>query len=163
MEHLKSTKNATDEIEKKYIVTGRFKMPIDAKFEKIKQGYICLEPVVRIRKSDDKYTLTIKGPGDVSRTEVEKSITKEEFDALWSLTDDRVVEKTRYFVPFGKHTIEFDIFEGKLGELVLFEVEFKSLKEAENFDPGGIDWIMSFEDVSEDQKYKNNNLAINGL
>jgi adenylate cyclase len=156
--------NEIVEIENKYLVTGEYKLPsiITVQMTTIDQGYISLDPVVRLRKSRDKYELTIKGKGHVSKTEVEKELTRKEFDALWVLTEGKRLKKKRFFVPFGEYTIEFDVFQGHLEGLIMFEVEFKTIEEAANFDPNKIDWITSFEDVSEDVKYKNNNLAVNG-
>lgn len=51
------------EIERKYLID---QLPADlASYpcKVIEQGYLCTEPVVRIRRSNDKYTLTYKGRG----------------------------------------------------------------------------------------------------
>jgi len=154
--------DATKEIERKFLVTGDYKLPLGVEKKTIDQVDISLDPVVRLRKDGWKYELTIKGKGHISKTEVEKELTKKEFDALWVLTEGKRLEKNRFLVPFGDYTIEFDVFKGHLEDLVMFEVEFKTLEEADNFNPN-IDWITSFEDVSEDMKYKNNNLAVNGI
>ena len=54
------------EIERKFLVK---KLPEDLKqyeCRQLEQGYLCTEPVVRIRRSDDTYTLTYKGKRSVS-------------------------------------------------------------------------------------------------
>ena len=51
------------EIERKYLIHT---IPFDLKeyaFHHIEQGYLCTEPVVRIRKQDDTYYLTYKSKG----------------------------------------------------------------------------------------------------
>ena len=51
------------EIECKYLIHT---IPFDLKeyaFHDIEQGYLCTEPVVRIRKQDDTYYLTYKSKG----------------------------------------------------------------------------------------------------
>ena len=51
------------EIERKYLIHT---IPFDLKeyaFHDIEQGYLCTEPVVRIRKQDDTYYLTYKSKG----------------------------------------------------------------------------------------------------
>ena len=53
---------------------------------------------------------------------------------------------------------ELDVYHGELTGLVTVEVEFSSLEEAESFSPPA--WFG--EDITEDKRYKNKNLARNG-
>jgi CYTH domain-containing protein len=39
------------------------------------------------------------------------------------------IEKTRYYVPSGDHTVEVDVFEGKNEGLIIAEIEFSSVDE----------------------------------
>ena len=70
--------------------------------------------------------------------------------------DGIFIEKTRYLIPYNdKLTIELDIFHGKLAPLMLAEVEFDSVEEANAFTPP--DWFG--EDVTNSSKYHNSNLS----
>lgn len=144
------------EIEKKYLLT---KIPFDlSSFEKkeISQGYLCTSPVVRIRKSNDKYTLTYKGEGLMAREEYNLPLTKESYNQLSSKIDGILIEKTRYLIPLENNlTAELDVFHGKLDSLMLVEVEFNSIEAANAFVPPS--WFG--EDVTFSNKYHNSNLS----
>ena len=144
------------EIEKKYLLT---KIPFDlSSFEKkeISQGYLCTSPVVRIRKSNDKYTLTYKGEGLMAREEYNLPLTKESYNQLSSKIDGILIEKTRYLIPLENNlTAELDVFHGKLDSLMLVEVEFDSIEAANAFVPPS--WFG--EDVTFSNKYHNCNLS----
>lgn len=63
------------EIERKYLIHT---IPFDLKeyaFHDIEQGYLCTEPVVRIRKQDDTYYLTYKSKGLMVREEYNLPLT----------------------------------------------------------------------------------------
>ena len=124
--------------------------------KEIEQGYINREPVVRIRRSDDKYILTCKGQGLMAREEFELPLTKEAFEHMKPKTDGIFIQKTRYLIPYDEiHTIELDVFHGQLAPLVLAEVEFSSIEEADVFVPPS--WFG--EDVTNTPKYHNSNLS----
>ena len=57
------------EIERKYLVK---EIPVNLdqyESKKIAQGYLCTEPVVRIRRSNNDYYMTYKGDGLMVREE----------------------------------------------------------------------------------------------
>ena len=59
------------EIERKFLIKKE-QLPKDlanCSFHKIEQGYLCTDPVVRIRRQDDEYYLTYKSKGLLSREE----------------------------------------------------------------------------------------------
>lgn len=145
------------EIEKKYLVE---KLPENLeKFEKrqISQGYLCTEPVVRIRRSDDAYFLTCKGKGLMAREEYEMPITREAYEHLLAKIDGRLIEKNRYRIPLeGGHLAELDVFAGELAPLCLVEVEFATMEDAEAFVPP----IWFGEDVTNSGRYHNSNLSL---
>lgn len=71
---------------------------------------------VRVRLCGERGFLTIKGPsldGGLSRFEFEKEITENEALALLFLCEPGLVEKVRWLIPNGKHTIEVDEFFGR--------------------------------------------------
>ena len=124
------------------------------------QAYISIEPVIRIRKEDDSYVLTIKSHGEIMREEHEMPITEQEFTSLLNKTEGHIITKKRYYIPLENDLIaELDVFEGQLTSLMTVEVEFSSLEEANHFTPPS--WFGK--DVSKDYRYKNNQLALNGL
>lgn len=147
------------EIERKFLVKH---LPSLENYQTIKmlQAYVSIEPVIRIRKENESYVLTVKSKGGIAREEFEMNITKEEFESLLKKSEGILIEKTRYLIPLENTlTAELDVFHGALAPLTTVEVEFSSIKEAENFIVP--DWFG--EDISLDYRYKNNNLALHGL
>ena len=145
------------EIERKYLIRRLPENPSQYQCKKIAQGYICTNPVVRIRKSDDEYYLTYKGKGLMAREEYNLPLTQEGYEHMLPKIDGRLIEKSRYLIPLdGKLTAELDIFEGDLAPLIIVEVEFDSLDAANSFIPP--EWFG--EDVTESRKYHNSNLAL---
>ena len=148
------------EIERKYLVR---RLPDDlSKYEakKIAQGYLCTDPVVRIRRSNDNYYMTYKGDGVMVREEYNLPLTREAYEHLLPKIDGLLIAKTRYLIPLtDRLTAELDVFEGVLSALTLVEVEFDSVEEANAFVPP--EWFG--EDVTESGKYHNSYLSQHGL
>ena len=143
------------EIERKFLVKKI--PPLDGlKYDKIIQGYVSLLPEIRVRKKGDEYYICEKSDGDVVREEIERKIDEKTFDELFAKTSGRVIEKTRYYIPSGKYVFELDIYSGKHEGLIVVEVEFPTLEEANNFTPP--DWFG--EDVSARSEYRNKNLSL---
>lgn len=144
------------EIERKFLIP---KLPDDLEsyaFHLIEQGYLCTDPVVRIRRQDDNYILTYKGKGLMCREEYNLPLNAEAFAHLKEKIDGILIEKKRYLIPLTeKLTIELDVFEGELAPLVLAEVEFETKEEAERFVPPA--WFG--EDVTFSSKYHNSTLS----
>ena len=115
------------EIERKYLIPN---LPVDLdqyECRQIEQGYLNTDPVVRIRKSDDKYTLTYKGSGLMCREEYNLPLNADAFAHLKEKIDGILIQKKRYLIPLTeKLTIELDVFEGELAPLRLAEVEFET-------------------------------------
>ena len=104
---------ANMEIERKFLIHTLPENLESYPHKEIAQGYICTDPVVRIRRSDDNYILTCKSKGLMAREEFELPLSKEAFEHLKPKTDGIFIEKTRYLIPFDNHlTIELDIFHG---------------------------------------------------
>ena len=123
-------------------------------FHVMEQGYLNTEPVVRVRKEDDTYYLTYKGKGFLAREEYNLPLTKEAYYHLVEKSDGIIIRKKRYLIPYGKYTIELDVFDEPYENLIIAEVEFDSIEEAEDFTAP--DWFG--EDVTFEEKYKNSNL-----
>lgn len=144
------------EIERKYLVK---KLPDNLEqypCKHIAQGYLNTDPVVRIRRSNDSYTLTYKGKGLMVREEYNLPLNAESFEHLKSKIDGILIEKRRYLIPFAeKYTIELDIFDDELAPLQLAEVEFQTEEEANAFVPPA--WFG--EDVTFSTDYHNSTLS----
>lgn len=146
------------EIERKFLVSGEFRQDSPESY-RIMQGYICSDPdrTVRVRVRGDKGFLTIKGRGSedgLSRYEWEKEIPVTEAAELMALCSSGVIDKTRYLVPFGKHTYEVDVFHGANEGLVLAEIELSDEQEA--FEKPS--WLG--EEVTGDVRYYNSMLSL---
>ena len=148
------------EIERKFL-TKQIPFDITAyPCKQISQSYISFSPTIRIRQSDDKFILTVKGKGQLAREEFELPLSKEDYDRLFLKTEGTPVIKKRYLVPVaGDLTAEVDIYEGELEGLMTTEVEFPSLEEAEAF--AAPEWFGK--DVSEEKAYKNTSLSLYGM
>ena len=146
------------EIERKFLVR---KLPGDLtsyRKNEIAQGYlVSLDDglQVRLRKSDDRYTLTFKRGAGTVREEREVELTAAQFDALWPATEGKRLVKTRYEIPLGDRVVEIDVYHEKHEGLVVAEVEFDEEGAAQNFQPP--DWLG--EDVTGDARYSNQLLA----
>jgi CYTH domain-containing protein/CHAD domain-containing protein len=128
----------------------------------LRQGYLAADErrSVRVRDSGTGgCTLTVKAGSGVERTELEWSITRQEFEAAWPHTDRQRIEKTRHMIPFGGHVIELDVFGGDLDGLVVAEVEFDSSSDCDDFEPPA--WFGP--EVTDDGRYTNASLALHGL
>ena len=144
------------EIEKKYLIKN---LPPDLNgfnFKQIEQAYISFEPVIRIRKSDNEFYLTVKGKGHLAREEFEIKISGDEYCNLLKKTEGLIISKKRYIIPLDNNLrIELDIFENDLKGLIVAEVEFNTIAESEIFIKP--EWFG--DDITFDPSYKNNNLA----
>ena len=142
------------EIERKYLIHTLPENYDKNPYRQLEQGYLCKEPVIRIRQDNDTYELTYKSKGLLVREEYNLTLTKDAYEHLREKVDGKLITKKRYLIPYGKYTIELDVFEGDLAPLKFAEVEFASVEEAECF--AAPDWF--YEDVTFEAKYKNSNL-----
>ncbi len=144
------------EIERKYLIE---KLPDNLNtypYRTLEQGYLCTNPVIRIRKDNDKYELTYKSTGLMVREECNLPLNREAYEHMKTKTDGRLIRKKRYMIPCNDTlTIELDIFEGDLAPLLLAEVEFPDEETANSFTPP--EWFG--EDVTFSPQYHNSNLS----
>ena len=117
------------EIERKFRVMGEFRHLAHKSIHMV-QGYIASGcRTVRVRISDDKAWLTIKGPstnGGLTRYEWEREISLKEALELIQLSEGATIEKRRHIVEYEGHTFEVDEFEGENAGLIIAEVELQS-------------------------------------
>ncbi len=114
------------------MVVGEYKHLAHSSIHMI-QGYIASgRRTVRVRITDQKAWLTIKGPsrdGGLSRYEWEKEIDAGEAMELMQLAEGGVIEKIRHIVEYEGHTFEVDEFMGNNQGLIIAEVELHSCDE----------------------------------
>lgn len=147
------------EIERKYLVTSdSYKQMAVARYH-ICQGYISREKTgtVRIRITDDKAYLTIKGKpaaGHFARYEWEKEIDVQEAKELMQLCQGTIIDKTRWIIPAKEEGLKWEVdeFHDKHEGLTLAEIELTS-EEQEVEKP---DFVG--EDVTSDPRYYNANM-----
>lgn len=95
---------------------------------KIRQGYLSITELstVRVRIKGDKAFITVKGQcKGITRAEYEYEIPVQDAEEMLAnqVPASQLIEKFRYQVPHGKHTVEIDIFVGPNKGLILAEVE----------------------------------------
>lgn len=148
------------EIERKFLIDTKFLpfKPDSFPVRHIEQGYLCTDPVVRIRKDNNSYFLTYKSKGLMIREEYNLPLTKESYLHLREKTDGRLITKRRYVIPL-EHDLklELDLFDGDLSPLVIGEIEFPDEKSARTYTPPH--WFGK--EVTGCPQYFNNNLSLN--
>lgn len=76
------------EIERKFLIKKE-NLPdlTEYPYHQIEQGYLCTEPVVRIRRQDEQYYLTYKSGGLLSREEYNLPLTRNAYEHLCPKAD----------------------------------------------------------------------------
>ncbi len=143
------------EIERKFLLKSF--PPKSKSIEKIvmEQAYISTKPVIRIRKENDDFVLTVKGKGLIEREEFELKIDEEEYIKLKEKAEYNIIKKTRYIYIIDGVRFEVDEFVGKLSPLLTVEVEFASKEEADSF--VAPEWIEN--ELTMDARFQNANLC----
>ena len=146
------------ERERRYLVVelpGELPEPL-----RIEQGYVTTGRVtVRVRRVDDRHVRTIKTGSGRNRTEIERDLDRDEFEALWDEATELRIVKRRHLVPLGGGlTAELDLFDGELAGRRMVEVEFDDDATADAFVPPA--WFGR--EVTEDNRYTNSGLDKRG-
>jgi len=126
--------------------------------EEVEQGYLSIDAnsEVRLRRRGDDRILTVKRGRGESRDELEVLLDHELFERLWAVTEGRRLSKRRTVVDLDEGLrAEVDVYAGRLAGLVVAEVEFGSLREAEAFQRPS--WFGA--EVTGDELYANRSLA----
>ncbi len=148
------------EIERKFLVTSNNFKNEAQKSTRIMQGFLNTDPerTVRIRIKGDQGFITVKGIGNesgTSRFEWEKEIDVNDAEQLLKICEPGIIEKTRYEIQSGRHTVEVDEFFGQNQGLIVAEIELNH--ENESFLKP--DWLGK--EVTGDPKYYNAQLSKN--
>ena len=158
--------NSHYETERKFLVKT---LPFDPSlypYEIIDQFYISQLPEIRARRtsvgSDTVHVLGIKRSASnmtkITRKEYNMEISSSEFEGMLREIKGNVIYKRRYHIPLAvreEAVAEVDIYTSKLTGLKVVEVEFYDEEQANAFIPP----IWFGEEVTDDPKYKNYNLA----
>lgn len=128
------------EIERKWLMTNRPQgLPLRRR-ALVEQGYLCVKPAVRIRRSQEEgrapsYVLCIKGKGTLVREEVEFAMTQEQFDRLARLLEKPLIRKDFWVfeLPGGLLLEYSEVDRGAPGAFAYAEVEFASEQAARAF------------------------------
>ena len=146
------------EVERKFLVKGDAWRTL-AKGTTYRQGYLnsAKERTVRVRTTEDKAYLTIKGRTvGATRAEYKYEIPYDEGKTMLdSLAEKPLIEKRRYKIPAGDLTWEIDEFLGDNTGLIVAEVELKSEDQAFTRPV----WLG--DEVTGDPRYYNANLIKN--
>lgn len=146
----------TMEIEKKYLLK---ELPDLEKYEchRIEQAYLCTDPVVRVRREDDRYYMTYKGSGMMAREEYNLPLNPAAYEHLSAKADGNIISKKRYLIPLEQEglTAEVDVFAEPFAPLIMAEVEFASREQADRFVPP--EWFG--QDVTFDRRYHNSYMS----
>lgn len=119
------------EIERKFLVKNKDFKNLSYKEEVFKQGYLNSDNTrnVRIRVTNDKAFLTIKGASNASGTtrfEWEKEINRQEAEQLLLLCEPTIIEKKRYYIKNDDLIFEVDEFYADNQGLILAEIELNN-------------------------------------
>lgn len=171
------------EIERVWVLRAMPAIPPGADVElwEIEQGYLAPEagserelarlgfPEGRLRRivepsGAERYFHTVKRGAGIVREEIEREITRAEFEAAWPHTRGRRLAKTRHRVRIGALVWEVDLFRDLRsagGALVMAEVELADAAQRVEMPA----WIapLVVREVSEDPRYRNSALAMYGV
>ena len=154
-------------IEKKYLLKDSIDTllrPKKVTKDTISQFYtkieICKE--VRFRKSDQGYYRTVRIGSEVRQNEEHTRISKKEFLKAKRKKIGNLLKKERYLLPHISENIAIDCYKQHLKNVHLLEVHFKTVEEAEAFNPPTLLKPYIKQDVSDDNRYRNKNLALLG-
>lgn len=142
------------EIERKFLIDAFPDLPLLEEAE-VFQGYLSVEPVVRIRKKSAKgcngYVLCFKGKGRLCRKEIELGLSEETFNELAELLGMPMVRKEYrvYALEDGRRLECSWVDRGEPTAFLYAEVEFPTVEEALAFQPPA---FLSHE-VTEDSSY----------
>ena len=159
--------SSTPQLTQIYPSIDKLRADVHLRGNKIRQGYLDVkegsrlaqiidleqdfEPTeARLRDKEGKLTFTLKGKGGLVRNESEQQIPRAIFDEYWPRTEGKRVEKVRLAIPYENFQLEIDVYTDR--NLIVAEIEVPSIEDAAKITTVG-------KDVTDDPKYKNNNLA----
>jgi CYTH domain-containing protein len=151
-------------IEKKYLLKDSARALLKSsehKKEQISQFYTKIEfcKEIRYRKIDKNHFKTVRTGSEVRKDEIDKKITKASYQKAKSKKIGNILKKERYTID--KHSA-IDFYKKELNNILLFEVAFKTLSDAQTYTLPASLLPHIKRDVSEDKRYRSKNLACLG-
>lgn len=149
------------EIERKWLLRQLPKKPADAKYW-IEQFYVSTSPEVRLRRCvpngdyENKvpYRITIKGEGDLSRIEIQNTVSQDFYEQALDFINLEPIQKHHLEYNVDGYKIEIAVVLN-LDPFVYAEVEFDSEEEAKNYK---FPWPeLVEEEITNDESYKMKN------
>lgn len=147
------------EIERKFLIEYFPEtLPLVKEFQ-VEQGYLSINPEVRIRKKWNKYAtlcfITIKSDGDLVRKEVECPIPESKYEALKEMLGKPIITKDYRVYQLMDHVeLECSLVDKGLDtEFMYAEIEFPSIQQAKSFIMPP--WFIK--DITNDSSYKMKN------
>ncbi len=146
------------EIERKWMVNGWPDKNLPLVMEhRMRQGYVSVEPTVRIREEalrdgETKYILCFKSTGRLARKEIEIEISSKKFEALEDLIELPLIVKVRrtYQLSDGMKLEVNHVDEGLPTEFWYAEVEYESIEQARCWNPADVELASYLDnDVTE--------------
>lgn len=128
------------EIERKFLIDGFPGLP-ELERSQVEQGYLCIRPVVRIRKKKSalgtSFRLCFKGEGTLCREEIEMDLSQDIYERLRALLEMPPIRKDYrvYALPEGRRLECSLVDEGEESSFSYAEVEFESVAAAQAFVP----------------------------
>lgn len=130
------------EIERKFQMDGFPKGLICLRQADIRQGYLSVEPEIRIHKAIDHasgktdYRLTVKGNGTLSRTEIKTDVEKQFYEKTVQFLGLPMIKKDYRAYELDGYILEVCLVDaGTPWEFCYGEIEFKNEEEAYAFSP----------------------------
>lgn len=156
------------EIERKYLLNRSILKYLDktsTSHKKITQFYIkaTANKSVRFRKYGSQYYKCIKyGTGGV-REEIEEEVSQKVYKKNLKKRIGRSIKKIRYLFKLDSYEYSVDVYKKLLENLYVMEIEFNTLESYEKFVLPSVLKTYVEKEVTEDEAYKNKNLALFGL
>lgn len=148
--------DAPVEIERRYLVNQalmtRGSWPVGWEHSTLQQGYLHVNPWLRVRIADSRGYLTVKGEGTVSRVECEMEIPRA-FAEVFLESCPKVLFKTRYTASIDGLTWVVDCYAGPLRGLWTAEVELPAV------DTPFVVPEWAVKEVTADKRYSASELA----
>jgi adenylate cyclase len=144
------------EIERKFIVTNSgWKKDIAGVVQDITQFYLQISPscTIRVRKANDRFTMTMKSDEMYIREEIEFPIPEDAWFRLLNEIPMQPIQKRRHTVRWDGRLWSVDVFKGSHKGLVMAEVELSKAQKVTKLPS----WIG--EEVTFDPRYYNQNIA----
>ena len=156
------------EIERKYLLNRSILEFLDktsASHKNITQFYTkaTANKSLRFRKYGSRHYKCIKyGTGGV-REEIEEEVSKKVYKKNLKKRIGKSIKKIRYLFKLDGYEYSVDVYKKPLENLYVMEVEFNTLESYENFLLPSVLKTYVEKEVTEDEAYKNKNLALFGL